>query len=80
MSQFAFSCEPGWEDRLIGELQRVFPQSANAHVADGWVVSDLSGDDSVGTPCVALVRNVFRTRKRSRPSRFRHGDKPPAKD
>jgi len=54
MSQFAFSCEPGWEDRLIGELQRVFPQSANAHVADGWVVSHLFGDDSVGTPCVAL--------------------------
>jgi len=54
MSQFAFSCEPGWEDRLIGELQRVFPRSANAQAAEGWVASQLSGDDPIGTPCVAL--------------------------
>ncbi len=54
MSQFAFSCEPGWEDRLIGELLRVFPQSDHAQVAEGWVVSQQSGEEPVGTPCVAL--------------------------
>jgi 23S rRNA (cytidine2498-2'-O)-methyltransferase len=55
MSQFVYTCEPGWEDRLIDELQRVFPHSRHTRSeADGWVVGVLPDDESIGTPSVAL--------------------------
>ena len=54
MNQFVYSCEPGWEYRLIDELQQVFPRSHHAQMADGWVVGDLSEDEPIGTPSVAF--------------------------
>ena len=54
MSLFVYTCEPGWEDRLIDELGRVFPQSRHMRLAaDGWVAGELL-DETVGTPSVAL--------------------------
>jgi 23S rRNA (cytidine2498-2'-O)-methyltransferase len=54
MSRFAYTCESGWEVRLIDELQRVFPQSRHRQTADGWVVGNLSDDEPIAVPSVAL--------------------------
>jgi 23S rRNA (cytidine2498-2'-O)-methyltransferase len=59
MSRFVFTCEPGWEDPLIDELRRVFPQSRHARsAADGCVVSEMR-DEPSGTPSVALCRQCL---------------------
>ena len=55
MTQWIHACEPGWEQRLSGELARMFPDASHAQLADGWVSSQFDADPTVTTPCVALA-------------------------
>ncbi len=54
MTDWAFSCEPGWEGRLVGELGRVFPHARYTPIAAGWVAGEMPPGEPVGVPSVAL--------------------------
>src|SRR5580692_5967977 len=54
MSRWVFTCEPGWEEVLVAELDRVFPGSAPGQAAHGWVECELASNPA-GTPSVALA-------------------------
>lgn len=59
MSQFVFACEPGWEARLIEELQQEFPDSRRERIAAGWVASEIADNRIGDSPCIALCNQCL---------------------
>lgn len=57
-----YLCEPGWEERLVGELSRVFPGSIHEWVDPGWVESKLAVDSDL-CPAIAFARQCLPTVK-----------------
>jgi len=54
-----FLCEPGWEDRLLEELRRVFPAGTHRRRAPGWLESHLSHDDDTRAASVAFAAQTL---------------------
>lgn len=55
MSLHLFTCEPGWETVLSGELARVFPGALSRQFAAGWVECRLDGQATECEPSVAFA-------------------------
>jgi 23S rRNA (cytidine2498-2'-O)-methyltransferase len=53
------TCEPGWEDVLLGELARVFPRSRHSRRAAGWIVSELVDDECRMSPSLAFAAQTL---------------------
>lgn len=57
--RMTFLCEPSWEERLVGELSRVFPESFHESVDPGWVESKLAALDANTCPTIAFARQCM---------------------
>jgi 23S rRNA (cytidine2498-2'-O)-methyltransferase len=55
LTQFVFTTQPGWEEVLSAELQRVLPGATTSSPAAGWVQAQLSQASDTAVPCVAFA-------------------------